>query len=490
MNINSEYSILNFDGANSLNLMTPPPSSIPDPKNSGVNILNSSYVQYNDFINGISTIYSNQNISGQIPIFWTIPSGDEYVPSLDSSLTGLIPGESYYFIARATSSLPLSIASVGATGSNTNTNDCVTVSKCCGDLMIGINGDQTKASGQYSFGCKGIDPHKITLTGVNNYYHNMSIMVTGLVPHKTYNYSINAKTASFAYSISPTSGSILPIDDCHAIYSMFKFVPNSTYCQDSTNLYCLLNFSIGTSGCDPLHEDILVLCQNCLPPCPSLPSISFANKPLLVIPSGCCSSDTPINVNITNTNPGTIYSYLFENNTSNNPIINPISGIVSYGSTSGGSINTLINPSGTSPFILKCTVKDTTLNKNVIDFLPIECNFTCGNPLQNHTVPSAPVFSLGSTGSTFTATQFINGIVRIGAGLNNTVNIQFVGSLGVIEKSFVSSGGSAQPIYISSQDTVVLGNGALHIYATQTDSNNYTSNQASLSTNISGVSTP
>lgn len=667
MNINSEYSIETYRGSEPLNLMVAPSVYVSDPNRPGSNILNPLYVQYNDFIDGISTIYSNQLIDGKIPVFWTIPSGDNYVPSSDSTLTQLVPSGSYYLIARSSSVLPLDIPLVGQsldgagsgdnvcssgisinpccsnktsvlifgdvaeelgrftgegisqrfltdpwyitlTGVNNNdsplsfqvsgllphetynytitsdsnwpviikpsfgsfiaqsdvqylnsefyldpkynlagvslcdqpskiystiriagsgltlacpsfagdfvvrcldclpemgtpiiaingndsktlnkyafnslnpylittsgdnnyshnlsvfvsglepnqkyryniaqvqtscpytmsnitgiietsndfsiinsefrfSNTCQNLNACSGDkvfsvlgltltntefpcktiqqnftiecadclepcqdpcstkLRLAINGDYSKLANRYVF--DGISPYQVTMTGVGNNYYDLSIMVTGLVPHKAYDYSLNVTDNNWDYDLFPISGQITPLHDNHIITTSFNFVPNLANCEQADHIYAVFDFGIGNDDCDPLHESIKIICKGCLPACPSIPSVSFNDSPLLSLPSGCCHVDNPITVSVSNADPGTSYSYSFNSLTSNGIYINPATGIVSFGTNGAGKVSTLLDPDGNSPAVIKFTLTNTQTNTKSTDFLSVKCN--------------------------------------------------------------------------------------------------------------------
>ena len=135
MQINSEHSIETYPGSVDLNLMSAPTPFISGVGGSGLNPL---YIQYNNFIDGISTIYSNQSTTGNIPIFWTIPSGDHYFPSPDSTLRQLSLNNSYYFIARSQSVLPITVPVFGDI--NGSGNGCISENHCCAnDIKISIS---------------------------------------------------------------------------------------------------------------------------------------------------------------------------------------------------------------------------------------------------------------------------------------------------------------------------------------------------------------
>jgi hypothetical protein len=506
MLINSEYSIETYPGSIALNLMSAPTSIVANPNGTGT-ILNPLYLQYNSFIDGISTIYSNQLENGNIPVFWTIPSGDHYVPSSGSTLTSLITDGSYYFIARSNSVLPIIVPVLGSVlgggggdgGGGTDDFACISGDPCCANHIqvsisgdgpnfvtlsgvdnyetslvfkispvtaretydytisasgtwpviinpsggtvrassntillnsefyfdptydqdgvnicnqpdniysiirvqgsgltidcpvfdtnfivkckdclpytspsMAINGDYSKVNNKYVF--DGINPHQVTLTGVNNNYYDLSILISGLSPEKEYSYNLFATDTNWPCYFSPQSGTISSLDDHEIIDIAFKFEKDETLsCEISNHLYAILGFDLATSGCPTLHESIKMICNGCLPSCPDVAYVSFNDGPLYTLPSGCCHKDNPFVVSVSDADPGVEYLYNFDCLSSSDVIINPASGIVSFGSNRVGKISTLINPDGQAAAIIKCSLTNTIMNTTAEDFLSIKC---------------------------------------------------------------------------------------------------------------------
>ena len=76
MNITSQFFLTHYIGSESLNLM-----SMPLQFNNDVKLK----AEYNRFLEGINTIYGSQKSNGTIPVFWTMYSGNKYVPNPDST---------------------------------------------------------------------------------------------------------------------------------------------------------------------------------------------------------------------------------------------------------------------------------------------------------------------------------------------------------------------------------------------------------------------
>jgi hypothetical protein len=511
MKLNSEFAILEYNGTSAFNLMVPPQDFIEDPNNPGNIIVNPLYVDYNKFIDGIASIYATENVNGIIPTFWTIPSGDSYIASPDVNLTGLQPNNSYYFIARSLSSLPMTIP--GAIDEN-----IVVDNRCKRSYGISINGDLSKARGSYTD--VGLDPYRVTLSGTNNNSHNLSILLTGLIPYQEYSYSIDSVRRSIDTSLHPYEGSFVAQSQHHLLNSEFYFNPTGTVTEPI--IYDIRRLLINPPGdCSGIKQDISFICNNCLPDptgcdhnnniemyingddsktagryinntlnpyqvtltgvgnnyynlsvllsgiipnlgytysisdiggnwpsvlennfgtfnstedqyiintefyfdgdtgdqsiacgsdktlykifnfvltpdndcgssiahsiriegkdclpaCANIPSVSFGTSSILTLPSDCCNISNPITVSISGASPGVLYSYRFSNLLSSSLTLNPATGTIAFGSNGIGRINTLVNPNGNSPSVIKFTLTHPTNNLiSSSDFLSVVCS--------------------------------------------------------------------------------------------------------------------
>jgi hypothetical protein len=429
MNIISEFSIEKYNGKLPFNLMVAPSGYIPDPNNPSSNIVNPLFVQYNEFINGISTIYSNQTVNGSIPVFWTIPSGERYVPSSDSSLTQLLSNESYYFIARSSYVLPLTVPSIGGSLPDENSvGPCVKDINCCPPISCFINGDLSLANKKFSN--DGLGAYQVTMASNR---HSLSILVSGLIPQEEYTYSLVKNAGNWNGIMSPVTGILKPTSDRCLIESQFYFDP--LYVSGNINInnpppviYNIFDLSITPSyeGCNVFTQDINLICSGCLPaitstptrtPTPSptasptpTPSPTPTNTPTstptrtptptpsmsptptstasvatvsfdpndIIIPDGRCFETNPISVNVTNSNAGYDYNYYFSS--ANTDIkFYPSSGIFSVGETGSGTIVTLIDTDGASPAVIQVELTDPATNRSSMDFLVL----TCENPQDN-----------------------------------------------------------------------------------------------------------
>jgi formylglycine-generating enzyme required for sulfatase activity len=180
------YSIKEYHSTGILSLVTPP--------------TNSALLQdWKIFRDNISTIYATSNIDGTTPVFWTIPSGEGYVPSPLVSLSGLVPSQTYYFILKNYPEKPIKIPGIVVEDNNNST--CPNISINCEDLELSST-------------------HSITL----------NIPISGLDFSQSYSYEFSCPGASKPCSINPISGIIIPnnINGNANIVGVFEFTTDTS----------------------------------------------------------------------------------------------------------------------------------------------------------------------------------------------------------------------------------------------------------------------
>lgn len=264
MNIISQFSLTNYVGSSELDLMNVPPSISND---------NKKLAEYNRFMDAISTIYGSQTTSGNIPIFWTVPSGYRYAPSSESTLTKLVPKESYYFIIRDESSLPLNIPSISG-------------------LILGAQ-DSRLPTVSFS-GNKVLKDHA---------YAYMDFMIKDLQPYEDYQFKFNHVHANWPCTINPLSGIFKPSESDYIISAVLEFCNISSshsndinllpytldgHQIDASNLYNILNIEISpvSNIVDTIMSDsINIHCDKCISIENNAPTSSVASsKPSISIP--------------------------------------------------------------------------------------------------------------------------------------------------------------------------------------------------------------
>lgn len=391
MNITSQYSIIRYNGKQTFSLLNPPSSR---KTVDGVTIVNPDYIKYYELINTVEKIYDTQSSpKGNIPIFWTISSGNYYIPSPDSTLSGLVPGKTYYFVSRSEADLPISVPLI----SGTLTED-VYISGCSGV-------DYSCCPVFTSIGSTGLNSPDVVLTSQSGNYHYMSIGLSNLIPNKSYFYNISSLNSNWPTYVNPKSGIYTPSSSSGNIDAVVHFgldlndnIGNLPYTYDiSASLkdkYSLLNIFLSginiDSDCKPINKSLFVRCYDCLPKT-DCPNVIFANSPSLVLASDCCSANQTLSVNVTNAIPGREYSYEFLAS-SGVSITSLETGVAVFGNTGAGKINTTFNMYNTPVGVIQVTVTDTYSNKSVMDFLSTSCG-TCQNTGGNNG-GTTPVYSV------------------------------------------------------------------------------------------------
>lgn len=267
MNITSQFFLTYYAGLSDLDLMSIPTS-----------INNEPYkrAEYNRFINNISTIYASQNSSGLIPVFWTRVSGSQYVPDPNSTLSSLKPKESYYFIVRDETALPLNIPYIsGLLPGFTDYNSAPTVSFSGNTLL--------SADGNYGY---------------------LSFPIQGLQPYEDYSFKFNPIHANWPCTMNPISGIFKPSDTEYTVSAVLEFCATSDnhinddnllpYVLDGhkinySNLYNIFNIEINPvsyTADSIMGDSITIQCKNCLPrDIEDLPAAIGDFPPVVVLPT-------------------------------------------------------------------------------------------------------------------------------------------------------------------------------------------------------------
>lgn len=170
------------------------------------------YYDWKKFINDISRIIKYENNSKNLT-FTTYPSGDFYYSSTLSSLTGLIPGESYYFIARDHAEYPIKFP-------------LQTIKE---DTSCKINNSPLITILDNSI-------FNISITGAKSLVSQINIPISGLPifdSSANTTYSFRLVDSSDPCSIYPISGNIISHSGVSNISAVFKFCTDET---DQCNL--------------------------------------------------------------------------------------------------------------------------------------------------------------------------------------------------------------------------------------------------------------
>lgn len=329
MNINSQFFIAYYAGAQELDLMNMPSSFEDQPYEKAV---------YNRFIENISTIYSSQTSSGNIPIFWTVRSqvGEvfgnpqySYAPSANSTLKSLKPRESYYFIVRDESAVPLTVPIIS------------------GEVPVDLATSLT-------FDLSTISADDVALTGSadnpNSHQHQYSFNISNLEAYETYNYEIIGLGGSWPVTATPISGTIKPSSSTSTIKTLLSFCANTGICalnpdnlltKDIDISKCLnaktngyLNHMmqlkltpVSFDGIDVFSDQVNIECFDCLPRTRVNASAGMS-EPVVLNTEG--NSITNLELNITGLNRDLEYTYTTNVIDTNWPVlfVTPTSGTI------------------------------------------------------------------------------------------------------------------------------------------------------------------
>lgn len=319
MNITSQFFLLHYRGQGSLNLMAVPTSF----QNDTILI-----ADYNNFIQGISTIYGSQDSAGTIPVFWTEISGYNRIPSPDSTLTALESDKSYYVITLNDNVLPLSVPAV----SGYITGSSETISANPSPIISFPRTDKLSAD--------------ITLSGLNNNRAYFSTSISGLIPKETYKYTFEGVRSNWPSYISPSSGIIRPSKNTVDIESVLTFCASSGGCDSyggllsydldtsanyqKNNYFSILSLAIepiSYTGTDPVNEQLTVRCNDCLPQPPDLPTISMPQSSSTsgngsdILLTGINNNYCYLSPRISGLIPGETYTYTVNSLAGNWPVV-------------------------------------------------------------------------------------------------------------------------------------------------------------------------
>ena len=320
MNINSQFYIANYTGKEPLDLMSMPVSFVEAGQIS----------DYNRFIEAISTIYASQNATGGIPVFWTVrntasdAAGNNryvYSPSDNSTLTSLEPRESYYFIVRDTSYIPLRVPVVG--GSLPGFAEA-------NELPIVIPPSSTT-----------------TLTQADGNKHSFSVKLDRLQPYETYQYTVSSAFSNWPVIVTPISGLLKPSEQTSSIDLSVTFCSSTGVCGSGTvglldytlnnNGQCISSnvappvlgttlqieiTPVSYSGLEILSKQFSIECEDCLPKV----IVDLPNLPVTL--SGKNNYCHDIVATLDNLVPYQTYQYEFRSTTANWPaVVTPVSGV-------------------------------------------------------------------------------------------------------------------------------------------------------------------
>lgn len=208
LSIEKRYSLKRYpiQSSTGLDLMTPPSQSEDE----------LYFEDWQKFMNNISRIIKYENQTKNLS-FSTYPSGGSYYPNPLSSLTTLIPGEAYYFVARDHAEYPIKLPVKIP-------EDVVLCEQKSSPNIVIHDGSN----------------FNISITGDKSLISQINIPISGLPvgdDGAVITYSFRLVDSSDSCSIYPKSGSIISNNGSYNISAVFKFCDNSEdNCNSSSNL--------------------------------------------------------------------------------------------------------------------------------------------------------------------------------------------------------------------------------------------------------------
>ena len=250
-----------------------------------------------------------------------------------------------------------------------------------------------------SSGCNNSD---IILTGTNNNYCYISPRVSGLIPGENYTYTVNTLAGNWPVVISPNSGSLKSNKDYSDLEIIASFCVSTGTCPSGTpglsnytlasdfsrayahnNYFTLLNVTVSKNSYpyETITSDpVSIRCSNCLPSNATLLSYPNITFPAAYLEYGlsCCSGSKSLVVGVTNAVPGDKYVYSFTAPT-NKINFSPSSGVVYFGSSGGGNLNTIMTTSlqDGDQYVIQSSLNNTIYDIPTNDFLTIKCGTGC-----------------------------------------------------------------------------------------------------------------
>ena len=195
--ITSEYSIHRYVGRNPLSLTSEPSS---DPSD------------WNRLMNNVLSIHATEIADGSMPVFFTTLDPNDTskrIPDGNSTLTQLIPGESYYFIMRSQSSLPVTLPEVGGKLTGCDINEC---------SKIEIQ-----------------ELNDVNLVGKDNNKQFITVCASGLTCGETYSFDFSSSVSNWPTYVNPISGTFVAAKEKVEIPAEITF-SKETGNLDQTNL--------------------------------------------------------------------------------------------------------------------------------------------------------------------------------------------------------------------------------------------------------------
>ena len=227
-----------------------------------------------------------------------------------------------------------------------------------------------------------------------------------------YSYNFSSAGSNWPSRIYPLSGSFTASSDEFQLPAILKLKPNDIYETTSfntnleynhleqdelriykdINIYNNIRINLMTDNCSDCSDNVrVVVDQNTLPTISQLDKAgvyfqsSSLSKNAINISGGLCDQYVPLIMNVSNPEPGKIYSFILSSN-ENDVIFMPNSGRVSFGGASGNlnRITSLFALNDNTSAIVKVNLSRIDIPYSVSDYIAVKCLDSCDNADQNN----------------------------------------------------------------------------------------------------------
>jgi len=259
--------------------------------------------------------------------------------------------------------------------------------------------------------CPSVQLENLENSSSGNYIFPIKAKISNLNIGQKYFYGFSSEGSNWPSRIEPLSGSFIASSDNYYLNAILKFKPNDIYGtiifntnldynhleQDELriykdiDIYNTLNLDISTDYCPDCNDSLRIsLDQNLLPTISQLDKAGIAfqsplSQNIINISGGLCDQYVPLVMNVTDPQPGKIYSFTLSSSTED-VIFMPNSGRVSFGGASGSPnrITSLLALNNNSNAIAKVTLSRIDIPYSVSNYVAVRCAESCDNAYQNY----------------------------------------------------------------------------------------------------------
>jgi formylglycine-generating enzyme required for sulfatase activity len=259
--------------------------------------------------------------------------------------------------------------------------------------------------------CPSVSLEELSTGSSGNYIFPIKAKISNLNIGQKYFYGFSSQGSNWPSKIEPFSGSFTASSDTFYVNAVLKLKPNDIYetvifntnldynnleqdelrIYKDINIYNNLNLNISTDYCPDCSDSIRISAdQNSLPTISQLDKTSIifqspSSENIINISGGLCDQYVPLIMNVTDPQPGKVYSFVLSSNTSG-VIFMPNSGRVSFGGGSGNPnrITSLFALNDNSNAIAKVQLSRIDIPYSISNYIAVRCLENCDNAYQNY----------------------------------------------------------------------------------------------------------